>query len=124
MGCFKSPVEEGVRRRVDIKLYPYRERAFATVYFTGNGFLNRSMRLWAKRVFNWRMSDHGLFDIPSGERVREATTEKEIFDYLELIYKEPHERDGFDACEPKEGTLDEDMQLAEFEEDSKHIWVD
>ena len=37
MGCLNSPVKPGVRRRVDIKFYPYRERAFATLYFTGNG---------------------------------------------------------------------------------------
>ena len=41
MGVFNSPVVEGRRRRVDIKLYPYRERAFASLYFTGNGFFNR-----------------------------------------------------------------------------------
>lgn len=37
MGCLYSPIKPSVRRRVDIKLYPYRERAFATLYFTGNG---------------------------------------------------------------------------------------
>ena len=39
MGCLYSPIKPGVRRRVDIKFYPYRERAFATLYFTGNGKL-------------------------------------------------------------------------------------
>ncbi len=37
MGCFNSPVHPSRRRRVDIKFYPYRDRAFATLYFTGNG---------------------------------------------------------------------------------------
>lgn len=37
MGCMYSPIKPRVRRRVDIKFYPYRERAFATLYFTGNG---------------------------------------------------------------------------------------
>ena len=37
MGCFYSPSKPQVRRRVDIKFYPYRERAFAMLYFTGNG---------------------------------------------------------------------------------------
>ena len=37
MGCFNSPIHPHRRRRVDIKFYPYRERAFATLYFTGNG---------------------------------------------------------------------------------------
>jgi DNA polymerase/3'-5' exonuclease PolX len=125
MGCFNSPMKKSIRRRVDIKLYPYRERAFATVYFTGNGFMNRSMRLWAKRVFNWRLSDHGLFDIATGKRVTEATTEREIFDHLKLVYKEPHERDSFDSLESKEGVLNDNMQLSEdeFKEESKYVWV-
>ena len=37
MGCLYSPSNPRVRRRVDIKFYPYRERAFAMLYFTGNG---------------------------------------------------------------------------------------
>jgi len=37
MGCLNSPIKDHVRRRVDIKFYPYRERAFAMLYFTGNG---------------------------------------------------------------------------------------
>jgi DNA polymerase beta thumb len=136
MGCFYSPVKPTTRRRVDIKFYPYRERAFATVYFTGNGFLNRSMRLWAKRVFKWRLSDHGLFDLEDGlKRVMEASTEEEIFDKLKLVYKHPHERDSFDALEPKrealeeDGVLDEDMQMqlseTDFQqEETGYVWVD
>ncbi|KAG7349136.1 DNA polymerase beta palm domain containing protein [Nitzschia inconspicua] len=138
MGCFYSPIHKTTRRRVDIKFYPYRERAFATVYFTGNGFLNRSMRLWAKRVFSWRLNDHGLFDLNNGlKRVMEASTEEEIFEKLKLVYKHPHERDSFDALEPKSeileenGVLDGDvvmqMQLSEKEfqqEESSFVWVD
>lgn len=94
------------------------------------------MRLWAKRVFKWRLNDHGLFDLDDGlERVMEASTEEEIFEKLKLIYKHPHERDSFDALEPKrealeeEGVLDEDMamQLSEKEfqqEESGFVWVD
>ena len=52
MGVFNSPVHSGKRRRIDIKIYPYRERVFAYLYFTGNGHFNRSMRLWSKRKFN------------------------------------------------------------------------
>ncbi len=127
MGCLYSPVKDNTRRRVDIKFYPYRERAFATVYFTGNGYFNRSMRLWAKRVFNLRLSDHGLFDLANGgTRVLAASTEQEIFDFLKLVYKEPQERDNFDALEPKEGALNKDMQLSEseFKEESNYVWVD
>lgn len=51
MGVARSPKMEGKRRRIDIKLYPWRERIFASLYFTGNGYFNRSMRLWASRKF-------------------------------------------------------------------------
>lgn len=51
MGVFKSPKIKGKGRRVDIKFFPWSERIFATLYFTGNGYFNRSMRLWAARKF-------------------------------------------------------------------------
>lgn len=37
MGVMMSPVIANKRRRVDIKFYPYSERVFAGLYFTGNG---------------------------------------------------------------------------------------
>ena len=61
MGVFSSPKFIGKMRRIDIKFYPYRERAFASVYFTGNGFFNRSMRLYASRIKKITLNDHGLF---------------------------------------------------------------
>jgi DNA polymerase/3'-5' exonuclease PolX len=129
MGCLYSPVRRDVRRRVDIKLYPYRERAFATLYFTGNGFFNRSMRLWATRMFGYKLNDHGLFKRSDDtERVLEATTEKEIFDFLKVVYKEPTERDCWDALEPMEGGPDFidqlEMNQSEFTEDKEYKWVE
>ena len=61
MGVFSSPKLIGKMRRIDIKFYPYRERAFASIYFTGNGFFNRSMRLYASRIKKMTLNDHGLF---------------------------------------------------------------
>lgn len=51
MGVFRSPKVDGRGRRVDIKFFPWRERIFASLYFTGNGFFNRSMRLWSTRKY-------------------------------------------------------------------------
>jgi DNA polymerase/3'-5' exonuclease PolX len=51
MGVFQSPIVQGRGRRVDIKFFPWRERIFATLYFTGNGFFNRSMRLSSARKY-------------------------------------------------------------------------
>jgi len=53
MGVFQSPTITGKGRRVDIKFFPWRERIFATLYFTGNGFFNRSMRLWSARRYGY-----------------------------------------------------------------------
>lgn len=41
---------EGSRhRRIDMKVYPAAEYAFALLYFTGSGYFNRSMRLFAEK---------------------------------------------------------------------------
>ena len=111
MGIFKSPLVENRVRRVDIKFYPYRERVFASLYFTGNGHFNRSMRLWATRKFNYTLNDHGLFHCDSGDRIIEASSEKEVFEKLKMIWKEPSERDSFDAVE----VLEDEQLLAEIE---------
>jgi DNA polymerase/3'-5' exonuclease PolX len=103
MGVFASPSVQEMRRRVDIKFYPYSERIYASLYFTGNGHFNRSMRLWATRKFDYRLSDHGLEHKDTQTSVLEnPSTEKEVFDFLNLKWKEPCERDGFDAVEGKD----------------------
>jgi DNA polymerase/3'-5' exonuclease PolX len=125
MGVFNSPTVPEKRRRVDIKFYPYRERAFASIYFTGCGWFNRSMRLWATRKKNLQLNDHGVFPLDTrmhhvpkaGEKLLlEATSEVEIFDYLGLVYKQPHERNCFDDVVSTEGitvaSLNVDAQKA------------
>ena len=127
MGCVNSPVHEGTRRRVDIKFYPYRERVFASIYFTGNGYFNRSMRLWATYKFEMKLSDHGLFDrATSKKRIVEASTEREVFDFLQVKWKEPSERDGFDALEPKdekEAVVEFKSQKEFFKDSEEYVWV-
>lgn len=100
MGVFNSPVVPRKRRRVDIKIYPYMQRAFACLYFTGSAHFNRSMRLWAKQKFNIKLTDRGLFDISTGKQISEARDEKQVFDHLNLYFKEPHERVCFDDVVP------------------------
>jgi DNA polymerase/3'-5' exonuclease PolX len=114
MGVFASPIVKGMCRRVDIKFYPYIERVYASLYFTGNGHFNRSMRLWATRKFNYRLSDHGLEQKDTQMTVLEnPSSEKEVFDFLNLQWKEPCERDGFDAVEGKD-TGELSFQLEEM----------
>ncbi len=157
MGCFNSPVHPPRRRRVDIKFYPYRERAFATLYFTGNGrsqccvamnvisllvgnltnylnlflnkgYFNRSMRLWATRVFHLKLSDQGLFSRDGNVREKfEPSSEREIFDRLKLVYREPHERQYWDALDPINDDVKPDLTLNKSELDhdrNTNQWVE
>ena len=84
------------------------------------------MRLWASRVFGLKLSEHGLFDRSDGKtRVFEASTEREIFDRLQLAYREPDERHYWDALEPLDKDIEADLRLTELElkDDRKNPWV-
>lgn len=133
MGVFVSPLFPNKRRRIDIKFYPYRERAFASLYFTGSSFFNRSMRLFSKRR-RMVLNDHGLFDNSNGDctsslkRIRvDARQESDIFDALGLVYREPHERESADAvteistCQP---VVIDCPDRAEILAESRHRWID
>ena len=88
------PQGSGVHRRIDIQLIPLETWPFALLYFTGSGYFNRSMRLWARR-HRYQLSDKGLFPKYTEDLVGPCVpckTEKDIFDALGLDYKEPHER--------------------------------
>lgn len=121
MGVFISPITKGKKRRIDIKFYPYRERAFATLYFTGNAHFNRSMRLWANKQRRMILDDHGLYKqdnfgkVIKHERV-EAKSEKVVFDVLNLVYREPRQRDSFDAV------IEKGSSKLEFIENSKKLY--
>jgi len=84
------------------------------------------MRLWAKRVFGLRLSDQGMFKLGEKTRAFEASTEREIFDRLELVYREPHERHYWDALEPLDKNVKPDLRLTESElkDDEKNQWVE
>ena len=129
MGVFMSPIISGKHRRIDIKFYPCRERAFANLYFTENGYFNRSMRLFVNRRKNMRLNDHGLFtNRGEGKRIK-AKTEEEVFDKLGLVWREPHERDCFDAVRVKENNkvftiYDEGANKEEWNSESRHQWIE
>lgn len=84
------------------------------------------------------LNDHGLFPAnsstsiprPSDRMMLEPTTEKDVFDFLGLEYKEPHERDCFDAVIPKDEDMRRNLSLtemdqSEFNRDGRnHTWVE
>jgi len=115
MCIFNSPVHEGKHRRVDLKFYPYQDRAYASLYFTGNTAFNRSMRSYAMQRKNYGLSDHGLYPLQDADRVKShqqrrqyrsgrihASTEEEIFEKLGLVWRGPTERKCFDHVIEKE----------------------
>lgn len=100
LGVCKLPGENTKHRRLDIIVVPYNEWACSLLYFTGSDYFNRSMRLLAKKN-GMSLSEHSLNkDVirKGSEKIFEGTplpvfTEKDVFDYLGLEYREPHERD-------------------------------
>ena len=115
MCIFNSPVQRGKHRRVDLKLYPYQDRAYASLYFTGNTAFNRSMRSYAMQRKNYGLSDHGLYPLQDADRLKRhqqrrqyrcgrihASTEEEIFEKLGLVWRGPTERKCFDHVIEKE----------------------
>ena len=91
-------------RRVDFLYTSPEEFPFAILYFTGSKIFNTVMRHEALAK-GLTMNEHGLYLLTNntsnpnnkkgtkGEKVDHIfTSEKDIFDYLDLEYKEPHER--------------------------------
>jgi NAD-dependent DNA ligase len=82
-------------RRVDFLYTSPEEFPFAILYFTGSKIFNTVMRHEALAK-DLTMNEHGLYSLISkkkGEKVDHVfSSEQDIFDYLGLEYKAPHER--------------------------------
>jgi len=79
--------------RIDILYARPKEWIAALVAFTGNDRLNREMRFKAQEK-GWKLSEKGLFERGTDERVVEGglQSEEQLFDLLDMRYLEPHER--------------------------------
>jgi DNA polymerase/3'-5' exonuclease PolX len=82
-------------RRVDFLYTSPEEYPFSVLYFTGSKIFNTVMRHEAIQM-GLTMNEHGLYKMEGkkkGEKVNVVfKDEKEIFDYLNLVYKTPVER--------------------------------
>ena len=88
-------------RRVDFLYTSPEEYPFSVLYFTGSKVFNTVMRHQALTM-ELTMNEHGMNSISGkkkGEKVAHIfKNEKDIFDYLNLVYKAPSERiDGRDV---------------------------
>ena len=102
--CQLQDRPDRLHRRLDIKVYPRSQLAFAMLYFTGSAHFNRSMRLFASKK-GYSLSDEGLHPVVRGAASKDknakiavgygipCATEEEIFQALHLSYKSPSERD-------------------------------
>jgi DNA polymerase beta len=82
-------------RRVDFMYTSKQEYPFAILYFTGSKYFNTVMRGRALSM-GYTLNEHG-FHVMDGKKKggkfdRVFADEKEIFQFLKMIYKEPHER--------------------------------
>ena len=88
-------------RRVDFLYTSPEEYPFSVLYFTGSKIFNTVMRHQALTM-DLTMNEHGMYSI-SGKKKGDTVShsfknEKDIFDYLNLVYKAPIERiDGRDV---------------------------
>ena len=82
-------------RRVDFLYTSFDEFPFAVLYFTGSKIFNTVMRHRALEL-GFTMNEHGLYKMEAkkkGDKVdHKFHSEKDIFDYLNMEYKEPQDR--------------------------------
>lgn len=81
-------------RRIDIRLCPHDQYFCSTLYFTGSNLFNQQMRGHAVEqgftLNEYCIRPIGLRGNP-GESLP-VTSEKDVFEYINYPYKEPHER--------------------------------
>ncbi len=79
-------------RRIDFLYSPPKEYYFAILYFTGSKWFNTAMRQRALDL-GYSLNEHGFTIKENGNKVEmKITNEQDIFDFLHMEYKEPHER--------------------------------
>jgi DNA polymerase/3'-5' exonuclease PolX len=98
MGYVK--LKEGIPRRIDILVTPIQEYPYALLYFTGSEAFNIAFRKYALKK-GYSLNEHGLKPVPQ----KEIHSEKDIFDFFNLRYKEPKQRIDGTSIESKEGSM-------------------
>lgn len=93
--------ETSKARRIDLLITPEKEYPYAIFYFTGSDSFNVAFRKYALSK-GYTLNEHAMK--PKSEDVKEVPeikTEKEIFDFFGLEYKEPSERKDESSIEKK-----------------------
>jgi DNA polymerase/3'-5' exonuclease PolX len=78
-------------RRLDIIKTNELEKPFALLYFTGDFVQNIIMRQKAKRMKH-KLTQHGIKNMRTGKMITGIKSEKDIFAFLRIPFKEPEDR--------------------------------
>jgi DNA polymerase/3'-5' exonuclease PolX len=87
-------------RRLDLLMTPEKEYAYAQLYFTGSDTFNVAFRKYALTK-GYTLNEHGMKPIREAADVPFLGSEKDIFKFLNLKYKEPIERINEDSVVEK-----------------------
>jgi len=94
MGVCKLPRENATPRRIDLKLFPVESFYFSLLHFTGSGEHNRRLREVALKK-GFTLSEYSICPVgvtgKKGEPII-VNSEEEIFELLDLPFKEPKDR--------------------------------
>ena len=83
-----------IPRRLDFLYSDYDEYPFAILYFTGSKSFNTNMRQHALKL-GYSLNEHGFSKMDGKKKEKldkKFLSEKEIFDFLNMEYKEPNQR--------------------------------
>jgi DNA polymerase (family 10) len=84
-----KPLGEKSYYKMDIFLTNPENMSFALLHYTGDKITNMSMRSNAKKK-GYKLNQYGLFK--KNTKIKGLTTEKKIFEFLGLSFKEPKDR--------------------------------
>lgn len=90
MGVCRLPGPEQLHRRLDVRCFHADNYAFGTLYFTGPKLLSIRLRVRANDL-GMTLNEYGLTRKGTREGIV-ASTEREIFEALDLEYVEPTKR--------------------------------
>jgi len=99
--CLSIVNLKGKNRRLDLLLVPIEEFPYALLYFTGSGDFNVAFRKHALKL-GYTLNEHEMKltgKVPDAKPVPPIKYEAEIFAFLGLKYKEPHQRLGAASVE-------------------------
>ena len=78
-------------RRVDFVVSPFENYPVAVLAWTGSSHFERSIRLYAKKVMNIKVTSHGLYSRATQKRLS-VKSERDAFEILNLKWLEPSQR--------------------------------